>query len=74
MFRCPTVEIVASNNAGSVNFQAGQFGAIDSLDRRPRFSDRCTQASVHAAGIVYSEPDRRLCSECRPLFGMCCRK
>lgn len=30
-------EIVASNNAGSVNFQAGQFGAIDSLDRRPRF-------------------------------------
>jgi hypothetical protein len=30
-------EIVASNDAGSVNFLAGQFGAIDSRDRRPRF-------------------------------------
>ena len=30
-------EIVASNDGGSVNFLAGQFGAIDSRDRRPRF-------------------------------------
>lgn len=30
-------EIIASNEAGSVNFQAGQFGAIDSRDRRARF-------------------------------------
>lgn len=30
-------EIVASNNAGAVSFLAGQFGMIDSRDRRPRF-------------------------------------
>lgn len=30
-------EIVASNDGGSTNFLAGQFGAIDSRDRRPRF-------------------------------------
>jgi len=30
-------EIIASNNGGSLNFLAGQFGAIDSRDRRPRF-------------------------------------
>ena len=30
-------EIVASNGAGSVSFLAGQFGMIDSRERRPRF-------------------------------------
>lgn len=30
-------EIIATNNAGSVSFVAGQFGMIDSRDRRPRF-------------------------------------
>jgi len=30
-------EIVATNNAGSVSFLAGQFGIIDSRDRPPRF-------------------------------------
>ena len=30
-------EIIASNNTGSVSFVAGQFGMIDSRDRRPRF-------------------------------------
>lgn len=30
-------EIVVSNNTGSVSFLAGQFGLIDSRDRRPRF-------------------------------------
>lgn len=30
-------EIIASNNSGSVSFVAGQFGMIDSRDRRPRF-------------------------------------
>lgn len=30
-------EIIASNNAGSVNFLAGQFGVMDSIERRPRF-------------------------------------
>ena len=30
-------EIVATNSAGSVSFLAGQFGMIDSRDRRPRF-------------------------------------
>lgn len=30
-------EIVATNNAGSVSFLAGQFGLIDSRDRRPRY-------------------------------------
>jgi hypothetical protein len=30
-------EIIASNNAGSVSFLAGQFGAIESRDRLPRF-------------------------------------
>jgi len=30
-------EIIASNDGGSANFVAGQFGAIDSRDRRPRF-------------------------------------
>lgn len=30
-------EIVATNNAGSVSFLAGQFGMIDSSERRPRF-------------------------------------
>lgn len=30
-------EIVATNNAGSVSFLAGQFGMIDSRERRPRF-------------------------------------
>ena len=30
-------EIVASNQAGSQNFLAGQFGMMDSAERRPRF-------------------------------------
>lgn len=30
-------EIVVTNNTGSVSFLAGQFGMIDSRDRRPRF-------------------------------------
>ncbi len=30
-------EIIASNGAGQVNFLAGQFGLIDSAQRRPRF-------------------------------------
>src|SRR4051812_32258375 len=30
-------EIIATNNAGSVSFLAGQFGAIESRDRLPRF-------------------------------------
>jgi hypothetical protein len=30
-------EIVASNQAGSQNFLAGQFGLMDSAERRPRF-------------------------------------
>ena len=30
-------EVVATNDAGSANFLAGQFGMIDSRDRRPRF-------------------------------------
>lgn len=30
-------EIVATNSAGSVSFLAGQFGMIDSRERRPRF-------------------------------------
>jgi len=30
-------EIIATNNAGSVSFLAGQFGMIDSRERRPRF-------------------------------------
>src|SRR5206468_1230590 len=30
-------EIVASNNAGAVSYLAGQFGAIESRDRLPRF-------------------------------------
>jgi hypothetical protein len=30
-------EIVASNGAGSQNFLAGQFGLMDSAERRPRF-------------------------------------
>ncbi len=30
-------EIVATNGAGSVSFLAGQFGMIDSRERRPRF-------------------------------------
>lgn len=30
-------EVIATNNAGSANFLAGQFGMIDSRDRRPRF-------------------------------------
>lgn len=30
-------EIIASNAAGSVSFLAGQFGMIDSRERRPRF-------------------------------------
>jgi hypothetical protein len=30
-------EIIATNNAGSVNYLAGQFGAIESRDRLPRF-------------------------------------
>ena len=30
-------EIIASNNAGAVSFLAGQFGAMESMDRRPRF-------------------------------------
>ena len=30
-------EIVATNGAGSVSFMAGQFGMIDSRERRPRF-------------------------------------
>ena len=30
-------EIIAANNAGTVSFLAGQFGAIESRDRLPRF-------------------------------------
>jgi hypothetical protein len=30
-------EIIATNNAGTVSFLAGQFGAIESRDRLPRF-------------------------------------
>jgi hypothetical protein len=30
-------EIIVTNNTGSVSFVAGQFGMIDSRDRRPRF-------------------------------------
>jgi hypothetical protein len=30
-------EIIASNQAGTTNFLAGQFGLIDSAERRPRF-------------------------------------
>lgn len=30
-------EVIASNNAGSVSYLAGQFGAIESRDRLPRF-------------------------------------
>jgi len=30
-------EIIASNSAGAVSFLAGQFGAMDSAERRPRF-------------------------------------
>lgn len=30
-------EIIASNKGGAANFLAGQFGVIDSIERRPRF-------------------------------------
>lgn len=30
-------EIISTNNSGSTSFLAGQFGMIDSADRRPRF-------------------------------------